>query len=213
MSFFIRLIETTDEERRALERVPKVDRMIHKGLSREEYRDFLFDLYPIVWHFCPIMAAAAARCGDDYRQVRLHLYANIDDEKGHEQWILDDLRALGVDSEEAVKRTPCEPAQAFVGFNYYSPEHVHPATVIGMLYALEVVSSVYGGRVAASIARSLDMSGPKGFTFLQSHASMDVDHMARLNQLINAITDAKVQDAIINVTRVNFYLLKQLVSG
>jgi pyrroloquinoline quinone (PQQ) biosynthesis protein C len=212
MSFFIRLIETTDEERRALERVPKVDRMIHKGLSRDEYRDFLFDLYPIVWHFCPIMAAAAARCGDDFRQVRLHLYASIDDEKGHEQWVLDDLRVLGVDPQEAVRRTPCEPVQAFIGFNYYSPEHVHPATVIGMLYALEVVSSVYGGRVAGSIARSLDMPGPDGFRFLQSHASLDVDHMAKLNQLIKGISDAKVQDAIVNVTRVNFYLLKQFMA-
>jgi pyrroloquinoline quinone (PQQ) biosynthesis protein C len=212
MSFFIRLLETTDEERRALERVPKVDRMIHKGLTREEYRDFLSDLYPIVWHFCPIMAAAAARCGDDYRQVRLHLYANIDEEKGHEQWILDDLRAIGTSEEGVLGRIPCEPVQAFIGFNYYSPEHVHPATVIGMLYALEVVSSVYGGRVAHSIARSLDMKGPEGFTFLQSHASMDVDHMAKLNQLIKGISEAKVQDAIINVSRVNFYLLKQFMS-
>jgi pyrroloquinoline quinone (PQQ) biosynthesis protein C len=212
MSFFIRLIETTDEERRALERVPKVDRMIHKGLGRDEYRDFLLDLYPIVWHFCPIMAAAAARCGDDYRQVRLHLYANIDEEKGHEQWILDDLRAIGGDPEEAARREPCAPVQAFVGYNYYCPEHVHPATVIGMLYSLEVVSSVYGGRVAHSIARSLEMEGPHGFTFLQSHASMDVDHMAKLNQLIKGISDPRVQDAIVNVTKVNFYLLKQFMA-
>lgn len=212
MSFFIRLIETTDEERRALERVPKVDRMIHKGLSKEEYRDFLLDLYPIVWHFCPIMASAASRCGDDYRAVRLHLYASIDDEKGHEQWILDDLRAIGTDPEVATRRYPCEPVQAFIGCNYYFPEHVHPATVIGMLYALEVVSSVYGGRVADSIARSLEMKGPQGFTFLQSHASMDVDHMARLNQLIKGISDPKVQDGIVHVTRVNFFLLKQFMA-
>jgi pyrroloquinoline quinone (PQQ) biosynthesis protein C len=213
MSFFIRLIETTDSQRRELELVPKVDRMIHKGLPKDEYVTFLSDLYHIVWHFCPVMAAAAARCGDDYQQVRYHLYANIEEEKGHDQWVLDDLRVLGADPEQVKRRAPCAAVQAFIGFNYYSPEHVHPASVVGMLYSLEVISSVYGGRVATSIARGLGMEPGAGFTFLQSHASMDQDHMAKLNQLIKTIVDPAAQDAIINVTNVNFYLLKQFMAA
>ena len=62
MSFFITLIELTDSSRRELEDVPKVHSMIHKGLDIAEYRAFLHDLYHVVWHFCPVMAAAVARC-------------------------------------------------------------------------------------------------------------------------------------------------------
>jgi hypothetical protein len=68
-----------------------------------------------------------------------------------------------------------------------------------------VVSSVYGGRVASSIAASIgrDADGP-GFRFLTSHASMDVDHMAKLNRLVKTIADPVAQASIVNATRVNF---------
>ena len=69
MSFFITLIELTDEHRRQLEAVPKIHDMIHKGLSLEEYRRFLHDLYHIVWHFCPVMAAAAARVREHHAEL------------------------------------------------------------------------------------------------------------------------------------------------
>ena len=59
MSFFITLVENSDSSRRAIETAPRVQGMIHKGLTLPEYRAFLRDLYHIVWHFCPIMAAAA----------------------------------------------------------------------------------------------------------------------------------------------------------
>ncbi|HXI37127.1 MAG TPA: hypothetical protein VNH80_09455, partial [Burkholderiales bacterium] len=61
MSFFITLVERTDAMRRDIESLPKVHSLMDDGLSLREYRSFLHDLYHIVWHFCPIMAAAAAR--------------------------------------------------------------------------------------------------------------------------------------------------------
>ena len=63
VSFFITLVELTDASRRTLETIPKVHAMMHHGLTLTEYRAFLHDLYHIVWHFCPIMAAAAAVMG------------------------------------------------------------------------------------------------------------------------------------------------------
>ena len=81
MSFFITLVENSDASRRAIETSPRVHAMMHKGLALPEYLAFLRDLYHIVWHFCPIMATAAARCGDALRNVRYELYERIDEEK------------------------------------------------------------------------------------------------------------------------------------
>jgi hypothetical protein len=75
-----------------------------------------------------------------------------------------------------------------------------------MLYMLVVVSSVYGGRVSDSIARAIGRDvNAGGFKFLSSHASMDLDHMAKLNRLVKMIADPAAQAAIVNSTRVNFY--------
>lgn len=210
MSFFITLIEMTDMERRSFENIPKVHSMIHHGLTLPEYEVFLHDIYHIVWHFCPIMASAAARCGDDFRQVRYQLYENIEEEKGHEEWVLEDVAAIGSDVAAVRSLPPSAPVQGMIGFNYYACEHIHPCSVLGMLYTLEVISSVYGGRAATSVSRALGMTPPHGFKFLESHASMDLDHMANLKNLIKTIGDTSAQNAIVNATRTNFWMFGQI---
>ena len=206
VSFFITLVEMTDAARRGLEEIPKMHTMIHNGLSLSEYQAFLHDLYHIVWHFCPIMAASAARCDDRYREVRYELYERIEEEKGHETWVLEDIEAVGGDVAGARSNPPSAPVQAMIAFNYHGAERVHPCSVLGMLYMLEVVSSVYAGRVSDSIARAIgrDVEGG-GFKFLSSHATMDVDHLAKLNLLIKKVDERAAQESIINSTRVNFY--------
>jgi pyrroloquinoline quinone (PQQ) biosynthesis protein C len=211
MSFFITLVEMTDASRRDLELIPKVHSMMNHGLTLAEYRGFLHDLYHIVWHFCPVMSAAAARCDDRFRDVRYDLYERIEEEKGHDSWVLEDIEALGGDVRAVRETPPSPPAQAMIAFNYYASDRVHPCSVLGMLYTLEVVSSVYGGRVADSIARALGRNVEDGgFKFLSSHATMDLDHMAKLNRLVKTIDDAGAQNAIVNATRVNFHQFGQL---
>jgi pyrroloquinoline quinone (PQQ) biosynthesis protein C len=211
MSFFITLVEMTDASRRDLELIPKVHSMINHGLTLAEYRGFLHDLYHIVWHFCPVMSAAAARCDDRFRDVRYDLYERIEEEKGHDSWVLEDIEALGGDVLAVRETPPSPPAQAMIAFNYYASDRVHPCSVLGMLYMLEVVSSVYGGRVSDSIARALGRNVENGgFKFLSSHATMDLDHMAKLNRLVKTIDDAGAQNAIVNATRVNFHQFGQL---
>jgi pyrroloquinoline quinone (PQQ) biosynthesis protein C len=214
MSFFIQLVETSDASRRALESEPAVHSMIHNGLTLAEYSAFLRDLYHIVWHLCPVMAAAAARCDDRFRDIRYELYERIEEEKGHEDWVLEDVGAIGGDVRRTRELAPSAPVQAMIAFNYYSAERVHPCSVLGMLYVLEVVASVYGGRVADSIARSIGRSvDGGGFKFLSSHATMDVDHLAKLNRLLKTIGDPVAQTAIINSTCVNFHQFTQLFAA
>ena len=213
MSFFITLVESSDESRRAIETLPKVQGMMRKGLTLVEYRAFLRDLYHIVWHFCPIMAAAAARCDERLTDIRFELYERIGEEKGHEQWVLEDIGAMGGDVKAAHGAAPSAPVQAMIGFNYYAAERVHPCSVLGMLYVLEVIASVYGGKAADYIARANGRElGAGGFRFLSSHATMDADHMAKLNVLLKTISDPAAQAAIIESTRVNFHQFGQLFS-
>src|SRR5258708_27367992 len=180
--------------------------MINHGLTLVEYRGFIHVLYHIVWHFCPVMSAAAARCDDRFRDVRYDLYERIEEEKGHDSWVLEYIEALGGDVRAVRETPPSPPAQAMIAFNYYASDRVHPCSVLGMLYMLEVVSSVYGGRVSDSIARTLGRNvDAGGFRFLSSHATMDVEHMAKLNRLLKTIDDPDAQECIVNSTRVNFY--------
>jgi pyrroloquinoline quinone (PQQ) biosynthesis protein C len=211
MSFFLTLVEATDASRRELEAIPKMTSMLNRGLTLNEYRAFLHDLYYIVWHFCPIMASAASRCGDRFRQVRYELYERLEEEKGHELWVLEDVVAVGGDPARVRAVDPSSPVQCMVAFNYFCAERAHPCAVLGMLYSLEVIASAYAATLAQSIAKSIgrDMDGP-GFKFLLSHSAMDQDHVAKLNVLVKTIDDPEAQNAIVNATRVNFYQFGRL---
>jgi hypothetical protein len=55
------------------------------------------------------MAAAAARCGDSLKNIRYDLYHRIEEEKGHEDWVLEDIVAIGGDAVSSRQRRarPC----------------------------------------------------------------------------------------------------------
>jgi pyrroloquinoline quinone (PQQ) biosynthesis protein C len=210
MSFFISLVEMTDASRRDLEALPKVHSLMHHGLPLAEYRAMLHDIYHIVRQFCPVMELAAARC-TAYPEVLRELRERIVEERGHEAWVLEDVEAVGGDVDAVRANPPSAPVQAMIAFNYHGAEHGQPCSVLGMLYMLEVVSSVYGGRVADSIAQAIQRSVEgAGFKFLLSHASMDAEHMAKLNRLVKTIADQDAQSAIVNSTRVNFFQFGQM---
>ena len=212
MSFFIRLLEATDTNRREMEAIPKVQSMLHGTMTRASYEAFLIDLYHVVWHFCPIMATAASRCPDEFLALRYHLYHNIEDEKGHENMVLDDLAVFDIGPDAVRGSAPSAPVQAMIAYNYHAAERVHPCCVLGMLYVLEIISSVYGGQVSGAISAGLNMPLPHGFSFLDSHASMDLDHMEKLRTLLQTIEDVGVQELVINAIQMNFYLFTQFLN-
>jgi len=203
--FFADLVVRTDEARRAFETHPVVLDAVANGMSVERYRRFLLELYHIVWHFNPVCAAAASRVGDQHRPVRYFLYDHVHEESGHEQWVLNDLDAVGVAPAVALAHAPSIDTLALAGFNYWAADRRHPCSVLGMMYALEVIASVYGGPFATAIKESLLLEGDRGVTFIDSHATMDAEHMAELRVVLNTLHDAAARDAVAESAGVNFH--------
>ena len=204
-TFFIELVGLTDEARREFETSSKVLDMVANGLTIERYRKFLLELYHVVWHFNPTCAAAASRLTDDHRAVRYFLYDHMTEEKGHEEWVLNDLSVVGVSPQTAFAYQPTLALLALNGYNYWSADRRHPCSVLGMVYALEVVASVYGGPLTSAITDSLLLQGDRGISFISSHATMDAEHMAELRVILNQVDDDDAKNAIVESTIFNFH--------
>jgi len=57
------------------------------------------------------MGAAASRCSADDRKYQSALFEYLDEERGHEEWILEDIEALGGDPQsvrQSAPRFPCK---------------------------------------------------------------------------------------------------------
>lgn len=209
--FFADLVVRTDEARRAFETHPVVLDSVAHGLSVERYRKLLLELYHVVWHFNTVSAAAASRVPDSEVQVRYFLYKHMHEESGHEEWVRNDLEAIGVPRAEVEAHEPSPFTRALVGYNYWAADRLEPCSVLGMLYTLEVIASVYGGPFAAAIKESLMLEGERGVSFINSHAELDQAHMADLRKVLNTTEREAVHDAIVESTLVNFHHFTRII--
>ena len=213
MAFFGELVMRTDESRRAFETHPTVMDAVATGMSVERYRALLLELYHVVWHFNPVCAAAASRLPDAFAPVRYFLYEHMQEESGHEVWVRNDLEAIGIAPDLTAARRPGVHTRALNGYNYWAADRGHPCAVLGMLYALEVIASVYGGPFASAIQEALLLDGDRGVSFIGSHATMDAQHMAVLRQVLNTLDDPAAQDAVADSAELNFHQFTRIVES
>lgn len=217
LPFFADLITQTDEDRRNFETHPVLMAAVADGMSVERYRKLLLELYHVVWHFNPVCAAAASRMGSPGQEalqpIRHFLYEHMHEETGHETWVLNDLDAIGVPGSDARGYPPSAHTLALNGYNYWAADRLHPCSVLGMLYALEVIASVYGGPFASAIREALLLDGERGVSFIASHATLDAQHMAELRQVLNQVKDAAAQKAIIESVKVNFHHFTRIIEA
>lgn len=211
--FFAELVTATDEDRRGFETHPVVVAAVADGMSVERYRALLLELYHVVWHFNPVCAAAASRLDDAFATVRYFLYEHMQEESGHETWVLNDLEAIGVTPGDTRGHAPSPNTLALNGYNYWAADRRHPASVLGMLYALEVIASVYGGPFASAIRESLLLDGDRGVSFIDSHSTMDAQHMAELRKILNQVKDPAAKAAIVESVRVNFHHFTRIIEA
>ena len=213
LPFFIDLVARTDEARREFETNSKVLEIVANGLPVERYRKLLLELYHVVWHFNPVCAAATSRITDEHKQVRYFLYEHMQEEMGHEEWVLNDLAVVGVTAKQALAYEPSLLMLGFNGYNYWAADRKHPCSVLGMLYALEVIASVYGGPMTAAITDSLLLQGDRGISFISSHATLDAEHMADLRVILNTIDDADAKQAILESVHFNFHQFGKILEA
>ena len=126
---------------------------------------------------------------------------------------LEALRAKGVPMAQARAHEPSVHTLALTGYNYWAADRRHPCSALGMLYALEVIASVYGGPFASAIKEVLLLDGDRGVSFIDSHATLDAKHMSELRQIINRLPDDHASDAVVESVKVNFHHFTRIIEA
>ncbi len=204
MTFFDKLMSETAKEREVFLAIPIVQHAIRLGSSQSLYIDFLTEAYHHVKHTFPILALAASRTFDERYQNALVEY--MEEERGHEKWILDDIRTVGGNPEAVRNGTPGIPCQVMVGYAYYAIEHVSPYAYLGSAHVLEGLSVLLADKLADALKTSLGLQSDAGFTYLRTHGSLDVDHVAFFRNLVDGFDDPATQRIIIDSAKI-FYRL------
>ena len=185
------------------------------GVEAGLYINYLTQAYHHVRQTCPLLAAALGRCGSNDDVLRDALIEYIDDEKGHEKWILNDIRAIG--GQEAVDRAISyegdQAVRVMVGYVYYAIDRISPYAMLGMVHVLEGTSVDIASLAADSIAKRLGIPTTKGFSYLTSHGAVDLEHVQFFERLVNQIDNKCQQEIIIDTARITYQLWGNMFSN
>ncbi len=74
-----------------------------------------------------------------------------------------------------------------------------------MLYTLEVIASVYGRPFSNALKESLLLQCDLGVSFINSHATLDAEHMRKLREVADTLEDAEAKASVVESALVNFH--------
>lgn len=203
--FFDRLLSETEGERDALLAIPFIGHGRQGELSLESYRAFLGQAYHHVKHTTPLLMACGARISPDKEWLRDAMAEYIEEEVGHQEWILNDIAACGGDPSRVRHETPSLAAELMVAYAYHVIDRQNPVGFLGMVLVLEGTSVRVATEAAENLKRNLGLP-PQAFSYLTSHGSLDLSHMEFYKTLVNRMDDRKDQDWVVHCAN-RFYRL------
>lgn len=205
MTFYQQLLAATETERRELQSLPIIQAAAMGKVGLEAYIAFLTEAYHHVKHTTPLLMSCGGRLPGKYEWLRTAVAEYIEEEVGHQEWILSDIKACGGDAENVRKGTPRIATELMVSYAYDTIARVNPVGFFGMVLVLEGTSVALATHAGKAIQSSLGLAND-AFSYLTSHGSLDVGHVDFYESLINKIDDPADQDCLIHSARM-FYKL------
>jgi len=189
--------------------VPQIRDALAGQISRETYIAYLGEAYHHVRFTVPLMMAAGARLPASKEWLRTALVEYIEEEHGHEEWILNDIAQAGGDADAVRNGQPGLATELMVSYVFDYVSRRNPVGLFGIVYVLEGTSTELATPAAEALMKSLAL--PKDcFSYLLSHGSLDLEHIAFFEELVNKLDDAEDRRAVLHVCRVVFGLFGDL---
>jgi len=210
MTFYQTLLNETTNERNALMQRPLITQGASGNISLQTYVAFLTQAYHHVKHTVPLLMACGARLPEVYEWLREATGEYIEEEMGHQEWVLNDIASCGAD-KEAVRKcknseyAPSQATELMVAYAYDMIHRVNPIGFFGMVLVLEGTSTAVATQAGEAIMSNLNLP-KKAFSYLLSHGSLDLEHVEFYESLMNKVTNAEDQAMIIHAAK-RFYQL------
>jgi hypothetical protein len=165
-------------------------RLLTHPRIRDLYPEYLITSHCIIRASVPLMETALRRAraisNEDPVAAALapYLDAHIDEERGHDEWLLEDLAVLGKDRSAVLRRLPSPTVASLVGSQYYWVFHYHPVALLGYMVLLEGYPPV-----RSQIEDLIALTGYRraAFRTLIHHADLDPGHGDELNHTIDSL--------------------------
>ena len=138
-----------------------------------------------------------ARLPESKEWLREAVAEYIDDEMGHQEWVLNDVQCSGGDKDLARQSRPYFATELMVAYAYDLINRINPLGFFGMVHVLEGTSIAMADAAADAIQKALNLPD-SAFSYLRSHGALDQEHVKFFEGLMDRITDPEEQDLIVS---------------
>jgi len=211
-SFFETLSQATEAEKQQLFEVPQIIAALQGQISLKNYLDYLEQAYHHVKHTVPLLMSAGSRFSSENEFLRNAIVEYVEEEVGHQEWILNDIQHAGGDAEAVRHGQPSMATELMVAYAYDYIARKNPVGFFGMVFVLEGTSILLATQAANTLQETLKLDG-KSFSYLSSHGELDQSHMKFFEKLMNEVTDPEDQQAVIHVAKRMFILFADMFRG
>ncbi|HEX9208593.1 MAG TPA: iron-containing redox enzyme family protein [Steroidobacteraceae bacterium] len=212
MHLYEQLKTATTADREYLLAAPAIQRALRGEITRELYVEFLTQAYHHVRHTVPLLMAVGSRLTERHDWLREAVLHYLDEERGHEQWILNDIEHAGGDRAAAAASSPAIATEAMVAYAYDTVMRRNPLGFFGMVYVLEGTSVALALNAADRIQATLQLP-PQAFSYLRSHGELDKEHVGDLEAILGRFTEQDDRAAVIGCARGIFWLYGNMFRG
>ncbi|WP_226642262.1 TenA family transcriptional regulator [Microbulbifer variabilis] len=205
MSYYDELQAQTADARQSLMNVALIQRAARGEISQEEYIAFLTQAYHHVKHTVPLMMACGSRLSSQQEWLREAIAEYIEEETGHQEWVLNDIATCGGDAEAVRNGQPNLSTELMVAYAYDTIARGNPLGFFGMVHVLEGTSTAVATQAARAIQKTHGLPN-KAFSYLLSHGDLDIGHVDFFKGLMNRIESPQDKAAILHSSRVMYRL-------
>lgn len=205
MTFFTHLQQATEAERQALFAIPVIQDALQGHVVTAQYIAFLGQAYHHVRHTVPLLMACGSRLPSRHEWLRTAIAGYIAEEIGHQEWILADIAACGGDPALVRNAQPHPSTELMVAYAYHQVDRGNPVGFFGMVHVLEGTSTALATHAADTMRTALALP-PEAFSYLSSHGSLDLAHVAFFESLMNQLDDEGDRQAVIHMARMMYGL-------
>nr|WP_315392944.1 iron-containing redox enzyme family protein [uncultured Duganella sp.] len=205
MNFFDTLKAGSEAERQRLFSIPVIQDALRGAVTTAQYVAFLGQAYHHVKHTVPLLMACGSRLDAGHEWLREAIAEYIAEEVGHQEWILSDIAACGGDADAVRHGQPHASTELMVAYAYHQVDRANPVGFFGMVHVLEGTSTALATHAAETMRGALGLP-PEAFSYLSSHGSLDLEHVAFFEKLMNRLDAGDDQRAVLHVARMMYGL-------
>lgn len=209
---FARLRRETAADRQRLIGAPIIQAALAGQVSVHSYLAFLTEAYQHVRHTVPLLVACRDRLPARLQWMRPALDEYIAEEAGHDEWILNDIAAAGGDAAAVRRGAAAAATEVMVAYAYDAIARGNPVSFLGMVHVLEGTSVDLALAAADRIQHGLRLPD-SAFSYLRSHGTLDREHTAHFEQLVDALDDPQDEADLIHAARMFYRLYGDVFRG